>query len=121
MGTPVPSTGAGAVGTEVCGDGGVGPKRWGAPRGDLPITLLRPECKGKWPPFCPWCVGKCGVPPRTNLWKLENLSAFRLFSRTMFKEALQGAVEGTPGGYAGLLMDFEGIPVESYVSKESPF
>lgn len=32
----------------------------------------------------------------------------------MFKEALQGAVESTDGGLAGLLMDFEGIPVESY-------
>lgn len=39
----------------------------------------------------------------------------------MFKEALQGAVEATPGGYAGLLMDFEGIPVETFVSQESPF
>ncbi len=39
----------------------------------------------------------------------------------MFKEALQGAVDGTQGGYAGLLMDFEGIPVETYVSQESPF
>ncbi len=39
----------------------------------------------------------------------------------MFKEALQGAVEGTDGGYAGLLMDFEGIPVESYVGENSPF
>jgi predicted regulator of Ras-like GTPase activity (Roadblock/LC7/MglB family) len=32
----------------------------------------------------------------------------------MFKEALQGVVEGTEGGIAGLLMDFEGIPVESF-------
>lgn len=38
----------------------------------------------------------------------------------MFKEALQSAVEGS-GGYAGLLMDFEGIPVESYVGKQSPY
>lgn len=38
----------------------------------------------------------------------------------MFKEALQSAVEST-GGYAGLLMDFEGIPVESYVGPDSPF
>jgi predicted regulator of Ras-like GTPase activity (Roadblock/LC7/MglB family) len=32
----------------------------------------------------------------------------------MFKEALRGAVDSTDGGIAGLLMDFEGIPVESY-------
>ncbi|MCC6215094.1 MAG: roadblock/LC7 domain-containing protein [Polyangiaceae bacterium] len=32
----------------------------------------------------------------------------------MFKEALQGVVDGTDGGIAGLLMDFEGIPLESY-------
>jgi predicted regulator of Ras-like GTPase activity (Roadblock/LC7/MglB family) len=33
---------------------------------------------------------------------------------SMFKEALQRAVTGTEGGIAGLLMDFEGIPLESY-------
>lgn len=38
----------------------------------------------------------------------------------MFKEALQGAVESTDGGLAGLLMDFEGIPVESY-SRDGAF
>jgi len=38
----------------------------------------------------------------------------------MFKEALQSAVSSS-SGYAGLLMDFEGIPVESYVSPDSPF
>jgi len=32
----------------------------------------------------------------------------------MFKEALKTVVDGTDGGIAGLLMDFEGIPVESY-------
>lgn len=32
----------------------------------------------------------------------------------MFKEALQGVVDGTDGGLAGLLMDFEGIPLETY-------
>jgi len=32
----------------------------------------------------------------------------------MFKEAIQEVVEGTQGGLAGLLMDFEGIPLESY-------
>jgi predicted regulator of Ras-like GTPase activity (Roadblock/LC7/MglB family) len=38
----------------------------------------------------------------------------------MFKEALKTAVESS-GGYAGLLMDFEGIPVETYVASESPY
>jgi predicted regulator of Ras-like GTPase activity (Roadblock/LC7/MglB family) len=38
----------------------------------------------------------------------------------MFKEALQHAVESTQS-YAGLLMDFEGIPVDSFVGPESPF
>jgi predicted regulator of Ras-like GTPase activity (Roadblock/LC7/MglB family) len=34
--------------------------------------------------------------------------------RLMFKEALQTVVDGADGGIAGLLMDFEGIPLESY-------
>jgi predicted regulator of Ras-like GTPase activity (Roadblock/LC7/MglB family) len=38
----------------------------------------------------------------------------------MFKETLQGVVEGTQGGLAGLLMDFEGIPLESY-AKDGDF
>jgi predicted regulator of Ras-like GTPase activity (Roadblock/LC7/MglB family) len=38
----------------------------------------------------------------------------------MFKEALERAVV-TTDSYAGLLMDFEGIPVESYVGPGSPF
>src|SRR3954462_3519015 len=37
----------------------------------------------------------------------------------MFKEALERAVDGTDGGIAGLLMDFEGIPLESYAKDES--
>lgn len=37
----------------------------------------------------------------------------------MFKEMLQSVVDRTDGGLAGLLMDFEGIPVESYVKDES--
>jgi predicted regulator of Ras-like GTPase activity (Roadblock/LC7/MglB family) len=32
----------------------------------------------------------------------------------MFKEALQEVVDGTEGGIAGLLMDADGITVESY-------
>ena len=39
----------------------------------------------------------------------------------MFKEALQGVVDGTDGGLAGLLMDFEGIPVESYAREDAQF
>lgn len=38
----------------------------------------------------------------------------------LFKEALQTAVNGSQS-YAGILMDFEGIPVDSYVSAHSPF
>jgi predicted regulator of Ras-like GTPase activity (Roadblock/LC7/MglB family) len=39
----------------------------------------------------------------------------------MFKEALQSVVEGTEGSIAGLLMDFEGIPVESFTREGSSF
>jgi len=39
----------------------------------------------------------------------------------MFKEALQRVVDGTEGGLAGLLMDFEGIPLESYRKEDSSF
>jgi predicted regulator of Ras-like GTPase activity (Roadblock/LC7/MglB family) len=38
----------------------------------------------------------------------------------MFKEAIRDVVEGTDGGIAGILMDFEGIAVDSYV-KASAF
>lgn len=38
----------------------------------------------------------------------------------MFRKALQEAVEST-NSYAGLLMDFEGIAVDSYVGPNSPF
>ena len=37
----------------------------------------------------------------------------------MFKEAIRDVVEGTDGGIAGILMDFEGIAVDSYVKGES--
>jgi len=37
----------------------------------------------------------------------------------MFKETLQSVVDGTEGGLAGLLMDFEGLPLETY-SKDDP-
>jgi len=39
----------------------------------------------------------------------------------MFKEALQNVVEQTQGGLAGLLMDFEGIPLETYSTPDTPF
>jgi len=39
----------------------------------------------------------------------------------MFKEALRGVVDSTDGGLAGLLMDFEGIPLESYTKEGTPF
>jgi predicted regulator of Ras-like GTPase activity (Roadblock/LC7/MglB family) len=39
----------------------------------------------------------------------------------MFREVLQDVVDRTEGGVAGLLMGFDGIPVETYVSaKEAP-
>jgi len=37
----------------------------------------------------------------------------------MFKEALQSVVDATDGGIASLLMDFEGIAVESYAKDDS--
>src|SRR6266478_3319057 len=37
----------------------------------------------------------------------------------MFKEAIRYVVEGTDGGLAGILMDFEGIAIDSYVKGES--
>jgi predicted regulator of Ras-like GTPase activity (Roadblock/LC7/MglB family) len=37
----------------------------------------------------------------------------------MFKEALQTVVDGTDGAIAGLLMDFEGIPLESYAKPDA--
>ena len=39
----------------------------------------------------------------------------------MFKEAIRGVVEGTEGGLAGMLMDFEGIALELYTKEESAF
>jgi predicted regulator of Ras-like GTPase activity (Roadblock/LC7/MglB family) len=37
----------------------------------------------------------------------------------MFREVLQDVVERTEGGVAGLLMGFDGIPVDSYVRPEA--
>jgi predicted regulator of Ras-like GTPase activity (Roadblock/LC7/MglB family) len=37
----------------------------------------------------------------------------------MFKEAIRDVVEGTDGGLAGILMDFEGIAVDSYVKGDT--
>jgi predicted regulator of Ras-like GTPase activity (Roadblock/LC7/MglB family) len=39
----------------------------------------------------------------------------------MFKEALASMVAGTEGGIAGLLMDFEGIPLETFVNPNAEF
>jgi predicted regulator of Ras-like GTPase activity (Roadblock/LC7/MglB family) len=39
----------------------------------------------------------------------------------MFVEALREVVENTDGALAGLLMDFEGIPLESYVKPGASF
>lgn len=39
----------------------------------------------------------------------------------MFKDALESVVVGTEGGLAGLLMDFEGIPLETFVRPDSEF
>ena len=36
----------------------------------------------------------------------------------MFREVLQEAVERTEGGVAGLLMGFDGIPVDAYVRED---
>ena len=37
----------------------------------------------------------------------------------MFKEAIRDVVQGTDGAIAGVLMDFEGIPVDSYATSEA--
>ena len=39
----------------------------------------------------------------------------------MFREALQGVVEGTEGGLAGILMDSQGIPIETYYKEDAAF
>jgi predicted regulator of Ras-like GTPase activity (Roadblock/LC7/MglB family) len=39
----------------------------------------------------------------------------------MFKEAIREVVDGTEGGLAGILMDFEGIAVDSYAKPDAPF
>ena len=39
----------------------------------------------------------------------------------MFQEALREIVEGTEGGVAGLIMDSEGIAVDSYARGDAPF
>jgi predicted regulator of Ras-like GTPase activity (Roadblock/LC7/MglB family) len=41
--------------------------------------------------------------------------------RAMFQEALREIVDRTEGGVAGLIMDSEGIPVESYARDGAPF
>jgi predicted regulator of Ras-like GTPase activity (Roadblock/LC7/MglB family) len=38
----------------------------------------------------------------------------------MFREALRDVVEGVDGGLAGMVMDFEGIPLESFSLNSVP-
>lgn len=39
----------------------------------------------------------------------------------MFKDALRSVVEGTDGALASLLMDFQGVSVDSYTRGDMPF
>jgi predicted regulator of Ras-like GTPase activity (Roadblock/LC7/MglB family) len=39
----------------------------------------------------------------------------------MFRDALQNVVNGVEGGLAGMVMDFEGIPLETYSRSDSEF
>ena len=39
----------------------------------------------------------------------------------MFRDAIAGVVERTDGGLAGMLMDFEGIPIEVYSKEGAQF
>jgi predicted regulator of Ras-like GTPase activity (Roadblock/LC7/MglB family) len=39
----------------------------------------------------------------------------------MFREAIQGVVDSVEGGMAGMLMDFEGIAVDSYSRGDAEF
>ncbi len=39
----------------------------------------------------------------------------------MFDQAIQKVVEGVDGGLAGMLIDFEGIPVASYSKQDARF
>jgi predicted regulator of Ras-like GTPase activity (Roadblock/LC7/MglB family) len=53
-------------------------------------------------------------PHQSFLAKIHDIQENRVIFAAMFKEALERVVTGTDGGIAGLLMDFEGIPLESY-------
>ena len=44
-----------------------------------------------------------------------------LTSARMFQSVLKEVVDGTEGGLASLLMDFEGITVDSYSKPDAPF
>jgi predicted regulator of Ras-like GTPase activity (Roadblock/LC7/MglB family) len=39
----------------------------------------------------------------------------------MFKDELRKVVDSTDGGLASIIMDFEGIPLETYAREETPF
>ena len=43
------------------------------------------------------------------------------YLRRMFKEALEAVVMGAEGGLAGLLMDFQGVAVESFTKEGATF
>jgi predicted regulator of Ras-like GTPase activity (Roadblock/LC7/MglB family) len=59
--------------------------------------------------------------PQDHGSSIASSSPERIVSEVMFREALQSVVDNTDGGIAGLLMDFEGIPLESYAREDSPF
>ena len=66
-------------------------------------------------------VARIGVRAAVRFTRNIHSHAQTGYPRRMFKEALQGIVDGTDGGLAGLLMDFEGIPLEIYAKDETPF
>jgi predicted regulator of Ras-like GTPase activity (Roadblock/LC7/MglB family) len=83
----------------------------------VPITRSAPGCKSR--------VRKLAIRP-TGLagpchGEIHSPPKSRYPAGAMFKEALQRVVDGTSGGLAGLLMDFEGIPLETYSHEDSPF
>lgn len=50
----------------------------------------------------------------TNIAETFPSRRFRTTLCGMFRDAIQGVVDGVDGGLAGMLMDFEGIPVDTY-------
>jgi predicted regulator of Ras-like GTPase activity (Roadblock/LC7/MglB family) len=63
------------------------------------------------------------VKPRARLAEFAETFPFRSLAttlRTMFRDALRDVVEGVEGGLAGMVMDFEGIPLDSYSVNQVP-